>query len=360
MPQRDQITSQLCQRIVENLAVATLVFDRDLRLRYINPAGEMLFAVSARHLKGSLTANLFNGPNRLTELLQTVRDEAHPITEREIELNFSPSKSATVDVTITPLPDARGDPIYLVELHAVDRKLRILRDEQLMNQQSATHAILRGLAHEINNPLGGLRGAAQLLERALADEELKEYTQVIIGEADRLQNLLSRLIGPKNLPRKSRVNIHELVERVRKLVAAEAPAGIFIQRDYDPSIPELWIDPDLIIQAILNIVRNAVQALGTHGTIILRTRARRQFNIGARRHRLVIALEIIDNGPGIPPDIAEKIFFPMVTGRAEGTGLGLAIAQSLVNQHEGLIEFQSQPGQTVFTLLLPLDNDHGD
>lgn len=360
MSQREQITSALCQRIVENLAVATLVFDQELRLRYINPAGEMLFAVSARHLKGNLPGALFNGPSRLTELLETVRSEAHPITEREIELSFPPNKNATVDVTITPLPSTQGDQVYLVELHAVDRKLRILRDEQLMNQQAATHGMLRGLAHEINNPLGGLRGAAQLLERALSDAELKEYTQVIISEADRLQNLLSRLIGPKTRPRKSNVNIHELVERVRKLVTAEAPAGIFIQRDYDPSLPELWIDPDLIIQAILNIVRNAVQALGTHGTIILRTRARRQFNIGTRRHRLVVALEIIDNGPGIPPDIAEKIFFPMVTGRAEGTGLGLAIAQSLVSQHEGLIEFQSQPGQTVFTLLLPLDNDHAE
>lgn len=345
-----------CSRVVENLATAILVFDENLRLRYVNPAAEMLFAASARQIVGNLSSGLFNGPNRLTELLESVARNQHPITERELELTLGAGKTATVDITVNPLADSHGTQTYLVELHQVDRKLRILRDEQLMAQQSATHAILRGLAHEINNPLGGLRGAAQLLERALHDESLKEYTQVIIGEADRLQALLSRLIGPKTPPRKRDVNVHELIERVRRLVAAEAPSGIFIQRDYDPSIPDLWLDADLMIQVILNIVRNAVQALETHGTIVLRTRARRQFNIGTRRHRLVIALEISDNGPGIPPDIAENIFYPMVTGRAEGSGLGLAIAQSLVNQHDGIIECQSQPGQTVFTILLPLDN----
>jgi two-component system nitrogen regulation sensor histidine kinase GlnL len=244
----------------------------------------------------------------------------------------------------------------LVELLQVDRHLRIAREENLIAQQSTARALVRGLAHEIKNPLGGLRGAAQLLERELPDESLTEYTRIIIDEADRLQLLVDRMLGPNSLPNKRELNVHEVLERVRALVQGELPAAIRIQRDYDPSIPPLQADRDLLIQAVLNIVRNAVQALGESGVITLRTRTQRQFTIGSRRHRLVARLEIVDNGPGIPPELIEQIFYPMVTGRSDGTGLGLSIAQSLVNQHGGLIECASRPGETVFTLLLPLES----
>ena len=216
--------------------------------------------------------------------------------------------------------------------------------------------MVRGLAHEIKNPLGGLRGAAQLLEREIDEASLKEYTQIIIGEADRLQNLLNRMLGPNDVPDIQSTNIHTVLERVRELVQAEAGESLQVQQDYDPSLPELQADPELLVQAVLNIVRNAAQALEGKGDITLRTRVKRQFNIGVRKHRLVAVIDIIDNGPGIESDLQEKIFYPMITTRDEGTGLGLSIAQSLISRHQGLIECYSQPGNTVFTILLPLED----
>jgi len=232
--------------------------------------------------------------------------------------------------------------------------LRISREENQLAQQEATQKILRGLAHEVKNPLGGLRGAAQLLERQLDSEDLKEYTRVIIDEADRLQKLVNRILGPNNLPNKRSINIHHVLEHIRSLLMAEGEQHTDIQRDYDPSIPDLAADSDQLIQALLNIARNACQALDDEGSITFRTRIERKYTIGKHRHDLVARVEIIDNGPGIPADMQDKIFFPMVTGRAEGTGLGLSITQSLIQQHDGLIEVNSVPGRTVFTVLLPI------
>jgi len=237
----------------------------------------------------------------------------------------------------------------------MDRLLRIARDESRATQQQTTQQMLRGLAHEIKNPLGGLRGAAQLLARELPSEDLKEYTDVIINEADRLQKLVNRILGPNKLPKLAQVNIHELLEHVRSLLLAEAPQGIQIRRDYDPSIPELTADADQIIQALLNIIRNAIEALQGEGEILLRTRVVRKFTIGQKQHDLVARIEVIDNGPGIAADVLERIFFPMVSSRAEGTGLGLSIAQSLIQQHNGIIECESEPGQTVFSIYIPIE-----
>ena len=236
----------------------------------------------------------------------------------------------------------------------MDWRLRISREENIIAQHHTTRALVRNLAHEIKNPLGGLRGAAQLLERELPDPALREYTRIIIGEADRLRNLVDRMLGPNQLPIHSDVSIHEIMERVRSLVEAEAPSGVRIERDYDPSIPPLWGDADRLIQAMLNVVRNAVQAVGRRGVITLRSRVQRQYTIGAKRHKLVARLDVVDDGPGIPPGQQEQIFYPMISGRPDGTGLGLSIAQSIINQHGGLIECASRPGETVFTLLLPL------
>ncbi|MBD3619553.1 MAG: PAS domain-containing sensor histidine kinase, partial [Chromatiales bacterium] len=200
-----------------------------------------------------------------------------------------------------------------------------------------------------------LRGAAQLLENELDDEELKEYTRIIIGEADRLQNLVDRMLGPNSLPRIREINIHEVLEHVRSLVGVEAPPDVHLVTDYDPSIPPVAGDRDQLIQVVLNLVRNAVHAVGDTGTITLRTRVQRQYTIGQTRHKLVASIDVIDDGPGIPEEIREKVFFPMVSGKAEGTGLGLSIAQSLINQHGGLIEYESRPGRTQFTILLPVE-----
>lgn len=343
------------RRVLENLTTAVLLLDDSLRLTYLNPSAEMMFAVSSRHAQGMPLSGLILDGEQLQAGLQMSLDSGHPYTERELEVRVNPERLIHVDCTVTPLIEPEQPQELLVEMIQVDRQLRIVREENLLAQQSATRALVRGLAHEIKNPLGGLRGAAQLLERELGDESLKEYTRIIIGEADRLQNLMNRMLGPNTLPDKRDVNIHDVLEHVRSLVRAEAPEGIKLIRDYDPSLPSLVADRDQLIQAVLNIVRNAVQAVGETGEIILRTRAQRQFTIGIRRYKLVVRVDIIDNGPGVPPDMLENIFYPMITGRQGGTGLGLSIAQHLVNQHGGLIECTSRPGQTVFTLLLPLE-----
>jgi two-component system nitrogen regulation sensor histidine kinase GlnL len=215
--------------------------------------------------------------------------------------------------------------------------------------------MVRQLAHEIKNPLGGLRGAAQLLERELPSEELREYTRVIISEADRLRSLVDSLLGPVRAPRKEAANIHELLDRVFHLVRGEAPAGIEIVRDYDPSLPAVSADRDQLVQAMLNLARNAVQVMGLRGQLTLRTRALTHATIGERRLRVAAAVQFEDNGPGVPPELRDTIFYPLVTSRPGGTGLGLAVAQDLVTRHGGIIEFDSRPGRTVFTLLLPIE-----
>lgn len=345
------------RRILENISTSVLVFDDELRLSYLNPAAEILLAVSAARTTGLHVEQLLGGSKRFIENVRQALETGHPFTERELVLMTPDKRNITIDVSVTPLFEKQNDTALLIELSQVDRQLRIAREETLLAQHNATRDVVRGLAHEIKNPLGGLRGAAQLLERELENPDLKEYTGVIIGEADRLQNLLNRMLGPNTLPQKSDTNIHELLERVRQLVSSEAPPGIKIVRDYDPSVPDLYADPEQMIQALLNIVRNAAQALGDKGVITLRTRAQRQFTIGHARHKLVACIEIIDNGPGIPAEMQDKIFYPMVTGRAEGTGLGLPIAQALINQHGGLIECSSHPGETIFTLLIPLESN---
>jgi Signal transduction histidine kinase, nitrogen specific len=347
----------LYQGVIENLHTAVLLFDDALLLRYLNPSAEMLLAASAARLLGGPAPQLLPSKALHAALMEAL-DSGHPFTERELVLELGAERRVTVDVTATPLIEP-GRRELLVEMTQVDRQLRITREEGLLAQTATTRVLVRGLAHEINNPLGGLRGAAQLLERELPDEALKEYTRIIISEADRLQSLVNRMLGPNALPKRLPVNIHEVLERVRQLVQTAVPAAVRIERDYDPSIPELMGDQDQLIQAILNLVRNAAQAVGDHGEIILRTRTLRQYTIGHTRHKLVIRIDIIDNGPGIPAEATEAIFLPLVTGRPEGTGLGLPIAQSLINQHGGLIECDSQPGQTVFTVLLPINPEGG-
>lgn len=340
--------------ILDGLTTAVITLDHALCITYINSAAESLFGLSRHHALGEPlaegVARFAEHEERLRRALQT----GSGFIERELKLHRLGEDPITVDCTVTPL--LGGKPGLMMEILALDRHLRISRDELLLTQHQASRELIRGLAHEIKNPLGGIRGAAQLLEREYPDSEHREYTRVIIREADRLQNLVDRLLGPNRLPQKDQVNVHQILEHVRQLVEAEAPAGIVVLRDYDPSIPELHADREQLIQATLNVARNALQALATKGSgmIVLRTRTRRQVTIGGRRHKLAIQVDIEDNGPGIPPTLMEKIFYPMVTTRAEGTGLGLPIAQYLIHSHGGLIECQSQPGRTVFSMFLPL------
>jgi len=347
------------QRVLENLNTAVLLFDADLNLQFMNPAAEMLFAVSARHMVGLHASKLLRCATGAGEdHLQRALISGHPFTEREVTLPRADHRNVTVDCTVIPLTERDGVCGLLVELQQIDRQLRISREGHLLSQHQAARDLIRGLAHEIKNPLGGLRGAAQLLEAELPDPALSEYTQVIIDEADRLQGLVDRMLGPNKLPKLQEVNIHTLLERVRNLVAAEFADKVALVRDYDPSIPDLYVDSDRIIQALLNIVRNAARAVGDRedGCVTLRTRILRQFTIGTLRHRLVVEVGIEDNGPGIPEEIREKLFYPMVTASEGGMGLGLSIAQSLINQHGGLIECRSESGKTLFNVLLPVEN----
>lgn len=357
MKQNRKENNSLEASILGNLNTAVMLFNDRLRLVYINPAGELLLAVSANAVLGKPAGGLVPCPgtpveDRLSEALQT----RQPFTEREVEMVRPDGQSIRVNCTVLPVHQTEAACELLMELHQVDRQIRITREEHLLSQHQATQALLRGLAHEIKNPLGGLRGAAQLLERELPNQGLREYTRIIIDEADRLQALLNRMLGPNQLPHLSNVNIHHVLEHVRSLLRAEFPLGPIIERDYDPSIPDFKADSDRLIQALLNIARNGAYAAGDRGALFLRTRVLRQFTIGSTRYRLVLRIEIEDTGPGIPDELLDRIFFPMVSGRAGGTGLGLAIAQELINQHGGLIECESRPGKTQFFVYLPLES----
>jgi len=346
------------QRLLDSLATGVLVFDHELRLRAINSAAEALLSISARKAAGLRADQILPYAPVMAEAIARSLEHRQPLTEREIHIG-SPDfgdQGMIIDCTVTPLLEGPQPAEVLVELINVDRLHKIVREENLIAQQSVTTALLRGMAHEVKNPLGGIRGAAQLLERELTSEAHREYTRIIIGEVDRLKKLLDRMLLSESLTHKVRVNIHEILEHVRNLLQVEA-TGIAFTRDYDPSLPEVDVDRDQVVQAILNIVKNAVQAVHEGGEIILRTRAERQFTIGGHRHKVVIRCDVIDNGPGIPPELLGQIFYPMITGRAEGTGLGLAIAHSLVHRQGGMIECNSRPGRTQFCVILPAVSD---
>ncbi len=346
--------------LLDNLTTAVILLNAELRLEYMNPAAEMLLGVSGQRSQGLFISELCNeSPDGLPALRQAVAS-GHPFTKREAQLITAAGQQLAVDYAATPIPGLSSF-LLLLELHPRDRLLRITKEEAQLAKQETTRLLVRGLAHEIKNPLGGIRGAAQLLARELPDAGLRDYTDVIIAEADRLRNLVDRMLGSNKLPQLAPTNIHEVLERVCSLVKAETQGKLSLNRDYDPSIPELLADREQLIQAVLNVVRNAMQAIAGQkqphppGRILLRTRTLRQFTIGHQRHRLVCRIEVIDNGPGIDPALQDTLFYPMVSGRADGTGLGLAIAQNILNQHQGLIECESQPGRTVFALFLPLE-----
>ena len=350
------------KKVLESQTTAVLLLDKDLTIQYLNPAAEQFFATSATHLIGAPVTHLMQGNETQLELEKALQEQ-HGFTKREVQVQLPNSEqTATADYTVTPVADGRSKTL-LVEVRPLDRLLRISREDGLISAHQATRALIRGVAHEVKNPLGGIRGAAQLLARELADEDLKDYTNVVIAEADRLRNLVDRMLGPRAIPQLKDINIHEVLERVRSIVEVETSGSVKLVRDYDPSLPDLYADADQLIQATLNIVRNSLQALSENPdqqdpTIILRTRPLRQFTIGSVRHRLTLLVEIEDNGPGIDKELMDSIFYPMVSGRAKGTGLGLSISQSIISQHHGLIECESKPGKTIFRLLLPYEVDN--
>jgi len=341
--------------ILDNISTGILTLDGALRVTGLNASGQALLETSEARCMGLQAAQLVLQPREWQRNLEQVLANHSPLARRGMRLVLLSGQEIHADLIITPV--SLAETRLLVELQPVDRLLKISREEGLIHTQETTRAVIRGLAHEIKNPLGGVRGAAQLLARELPDQELSEYTRIIIREADRLRDLVERLLGPHRQLELQPVNVHEILEHVRNLISAEFGPDIVIRRDYDPSLPEFPGDRSQLVQVVLNIMRNAVQAASSRSacTITLRTRSRRQFTIGSERHRLVCQLDIIDNGPGVPEALQNSIFVPMVTGSPQGTGLGLAIAQTVVNQHGGLLEFESEPGNTRFTIYLPME-----
>ena len=335
---------------LESLSTAIVLLDAELRIVYLNPAAENLFEIGSKNLHGLSVQQVFTHTDQLASAMQQAVQSHASYIEHDMILGTHALGKLHLRCAATPL-QLSG---LLLEFYLIDRTLKLAREEQMLDQTQANRLLLRNLAHEIKNPLGGIRGAAQLLEQELEKPALHEYTQVIIQEADRLRTLMEKLLTPQNGSQHSALNIHEVLERVRSVVLAELPEGLTIQRDYDISLPALIGDKEHLIQVMLNIVRNATQAMQGKGRIILRTRIARQMTLIRRRHRLAILIEIIDNGPGIPADLRDKIFYPLVSGRADGHGLGLTLAQDFVSQHHGTIEFDSEPGRTCFSVMLPL------
>lgn len=348
-------------RILDSLSTSVLIVDRDSCLLFLNTSAETLFGVSRNQMRGRPLAELFVDATAVNALVERAADTWRPLSRRELTIRpVNGDGELVVDCTVAPFDEASAPSAVLIEINDATQHQRITRETALLTQIGGSRAMIRQLAHEIKNPLGGLRGAAQLLARQLADASMREYTSVIISEADRLVALVDTLLGPVHQPRKEPVNIHELLQHVGHLLAADSQAGVTIERDYDPSLPPLRLDRNQIIQAMLNLGRNALQALSQANPprgkrIVLRTRALTNVNIGAQRHRVVASVQFEDNGPGVPDHLRDTLFYPLVTGRADGTGLGLAVAQDLVSRHDGLIEFESRPGQTIFTILLPFN-----
>ena len=335
------------------LSSAVVLVDAWQVVRYLNASAENLFAISQRKLVGQPLTQLLGSPHGLEGALENALHTNWSYTGQDLKIPRPLADPLHLDCTVSPA-EAEGVSL-LLEFRPLDAQLRVAREEQLLQQQLANRELIRNLAHEIKNPLGGIRGSAQLLEGELTDPQLREYTEVIIAEVDRLQDLMNRMLSSHSMMRPGLINIHDVLERVRRLVLAEFPE-VHIARDYDTSLPEITADREQLIQSLLNITRNAAQALQGRGEIWLRTRIARQVTLAKRRFKLALELQVIDNGPGIAEEIRDKIFYPLVSGREGGSGLGLSMAQSFIEQHQGMIEVDSRPGQTCFTIHLPISD----
>ena len=333
----------------------------------VTPAGECEFAnssfenvlgLSRRSMSKTPFFDWFVDPAAVRETAAAVSSNAFATSRLEAALKRPAAGEALpVHVTVNQID---GSPSVVFEIVEIEQQHRHDREERALEQAEASRELIRNLAHEIKNPLGGIRGAAQLLEMEIDERSLTEYTQVIIKEADRLQLLVDRLLAPHRKPHVvATVNIHEVCERVRALILAEFPRGLATVRDYDTSIPEFSGDREQLIQALLNVVRNAAESLSARieagdARLVLRTRVVRQVTLGKQRYRLALELHVEDNGPGVPEALRERIFFPLVSGRDGGSGLGLTLARTFIQQHHGTVEFESEPGRTVFKIVIPL------
>ena len=364
-------SAQLHRLLLDNLNTAVLLIDQTLLIDYINPAAEALLQVGSVRLRGTAVSDLFDDDETARQALREALELGHAHTLRHEFLSGPGVESSQVDYSVTPISIGSAQWV-LMEMQPIDRILRINREEALLSVHNTSRSLIRGLAHEIKNPLGGIRGAAQLLAQEISesglDGETAELCQIITTETDRLRNLGDRLLGPSQLPTFAQLNIHEITEHVAALIEAEitgttvsgltSTGSLVVERDYDPSIPDLSGDREQLIQAVLNVARNAMQAMLESDLperkLTFKTRIQRSYTVAGEHHKVLCRVDIIDTGPGIAADIKERIFFPMISGRSEGTGLGLTIAQSAINVHQGIIECESEPGSTCFSIYLPI------
>lgn len=346
--------SEVNDIILNHQVTAILIMNESLLVKYANPAAEQLFSQSAKRIVDHPLSHLIQHASMDLALLSQPLQSGQSITDSDVTFVVD-GKPLMLEVTVSPI-SWKKELMLLVEMRKIGQQRRLSQELNQHAQQQAAKLLVRGLAHEIKNPLGGLRGAAQLLERTLPDPSLAEYTQIIIEQADRLRALVDRLLGPQKPGKKQPENLHLILEKVRQLVDLEVNQSVTIERDYDPSLPEILMDADQIEQALLNIVSNAGHILKnqSNSQITIRTRTVHQANIHGQRCKLAARIEIIDNGPGIPADLQDTLFYPMVSGREGGTGLGLSIAQNLIDQHQGKIDVESWPGRTTFTIYLPI------
>lgn len=346
--------NELSNAILDNIVTATLMLDENLVVRYANPATEQLFSQSTKRIIDTSLSKLIQHASMDLALLTQPLQSGQSITDSDVTFVVD-GKPLMLEVTASPITWQKQI-MLLIEMRKIGQQRRLSQELNQHAQQQAAKLLVRGLAHEIKNPLGGLRGAAQLLEKMLPDPTLTEYTQIIIEQADRLRALVDRLLGPQKLGKKQPENLHVVLEKVRQLIELECGSKIIIERDYDPSLPDILMNSDQIEQALLNIVSNAAQILYEQkdAQIILKTRTVHQANIHGQNHKLSARIEIIDNGPGIPLKLKDTLFYPMVSGREGGTGLGLSISQNLIDQHKGKIDVESWPGRTTFTIYLPI------
>lgn len=355
LKQNHTIQFQFPAELVAELQnTAMLILDRQLQICSFNAACSVVLGISEKRLAGHYFLSLFQHSELGKEPLLHAIDQQKSIAISDIQTILHDGHPTLLDIYLTPFNHLQQD-VLLLEIRQIDRQRKISQDNVQQHQHHAARELVRNLAHEIKNPLGGLRGAAQLLESSLDDEQ-REYTQLIIAQADRLRKLVDRLLGPYRPPQQKFANLHQVIEHVYQLASLDNDSEVTLQRDYDPSIPVFRFDPELIEQALLNIVRNAQQALQQGGHILLQSRILYQHTLHGQRHKLVAAVKVIDNGPGIPTEIKDTLFYPMVSGKAGGTGLGLTIAQTLLHQHGGWIDCDSWPGHTEFTLYLPISD----
>lgn len=356
---------ELQNLLLDNLSVSIILLDKDLRVVYLSPSAESLLDTSSVRIIGEPILNFLasdetcslGAPVHLHSLKRALETN-HPFIQREATLQLTEKVHIAVDLTASPIFFS-AEKMLLLELHPIERLMQMNKEQELSSTHDAARNLVQGLAHEIKNPLGGIKGAAQLLSDDLKDQpELREFTCIISDETDRLCSLVDRLLGSNTLPQFLSLNIHEVLEHVTSLTEKEAAGSVTIDRSYDPSIPEIKGDRGQLVQVFLNVIRNAVQALSDKKTekptIWIKTRIERNFTIRNRNHKMTCCVEIIDNGPGVPAGLLDRIFFPMISGRIEGTGLGLSIAQSVIDIHHGLIKCESKARKTVFYIYLPL------